>query len=105
MNRIAPSLIALVLLGATGAYAAKDTQENTPMSGGKAQEHGETHKQQRKAKPAKKPATAATTAGETGRGQGSGVVTPNAAEQTGQSAAAKREAKPHKESTQGSTPK
>mgnify|MGYP000883520516 CR=1 FL=1 len=104
MNRITSALICVAMLGASAAYAAKDTQEATPLSGGKAQEHGETHKQQRQAKPAKK-AASATTAAETGRGEGSGVVTPNASEKAGQSAAAKREAKPHKDSTQGSTPK
>lgn len=106
MTRFTVALIGAALLGSSVAYAASDTQEATPMSGGKAQQHGEAHKQQRQAKPAKKKtASPAATAGETGRGQGSGVVTPNAPEKAGQAAATTREATPHKDTTQGGTPK
>ena len=93
-------LIALALTAASSAFAAGDTQEATPNTNSKAQAHGEEHKKAR-------PATPLTRAndGSTARGEGSGMATMSKSESRGQDKANEREAKPHKETSQGTTPK
>lgn len=94
------ALIAFAALSMSTAFAAKDTQEATPLTDSKAQAHGEEHK---KARPAK--ATKKVNDGSTARGQGSGVADTNKSEARAQMGANAREAKPHKDTTQGTTPK
>ena len=103
MNHV---LIKRVLLAAgaamalASAYAASDTQEATPYSNSPAQARGEQHKKVRPAVKVKK-----VKDGSTARGEGSGIAQANRPEAAGQQAADKREARPHKDSQQGATPK
>lgn len=94
------ALIAFAALTVSTAFAAKDTQEATPLTDSKAQAHGEEHKKARPAKTTKK-----ANDGSTARGQGSGVPTANKSEARAEMGANARETKPHKDTTQGTTPK
>src|SRR3989344_8842131 len=93
-------LIALALPAPSSAFAAGDTQEATPNTNPKAQAHGEEHKKARPVPPVKR-----ANDGSAARGEGSGMATTSKSEARGQDKANEREAKPHKETSQGTTPK
>lgn len=88
-QKIIPSLTAVMLGLAGGAAMAQASALQDASSESKAHD-----------------STGGHTRGETGRGQGSGVTTPNKAEGTGEQRAQSREAKPHghtSEATMGQT--
>ncbi|WP_454902712.1 cell envelope biogenesis protein TolA [Variovorax gossypii] len=93
----------LFALGATtlllsGAYAQSQSQEAVPPTNTKPQAVAEARKN---AKPA---GVVRIKDGSTAVGQGSGVRVTSKSEMAGESRKAAREARPHRDSTQGGTP-
>lgn len=97
MKKILLTLASALLV--TGAFAQNHTAEAVPQTNTKPQVAAEAKK---KAKPA---GVVPIKDGSTAEGEGSGIKKTTKPEMKGQDRAAVREAKPHRDPSQGGTPK